>query len=147
MKKCPECNFETINGQILSGHMSGHRRPFESLRTDGSRRDRLIRENGRHCEICKNTMWIGQLIPLTIDHIDGNADNNLRENLRVLCPNCHAQTPTYCGRNVGKFPSAQRRQSRGKYYLPHKRLHSSMELEHTATNGEVIGSNPIGGTN
>jgi 5-methylcytosine-specific restriction endonuclease McrA len=38
---------------------------------------------------------------LTIDHIDGNASNNLRANLRVLCPNCHAMTPTFGALNRG----------------------------------------------
>lgn len=33
--------------------------------------------------------------PLEVDHIDGNCYNNSRDNLIVLCPNCHALTPTY----------------------------------------------------
>lgn len=39
--------------------------------------------------------------PLTIDHIDGNPSNNRRENLTVLCPNCHSLTPTYGSLNRG----------------------------------------------
>jgi 5-methylcytosine-specific restriction endonuclease McrA len=42
-----------------------------------------------------------QEIPLELDHVDGNAGNNQIENLRVLCPNCHAQTPTAKGKNRG----------------------------------------------
>jgi hypothetical protein len=38
---------------------------------------------------------------LEIDHIDGNGENHAPSNLRVLCPNCHALTPTYRGRNSG----------------------------------------------
>jgi len=34
--------------------------------------------------------------------MDGDADNNSYENLRLICPNCHAQTETYKGANVGK---------------------------------------------
>lgn len=40
--------------------------------------------------------------PLEIDHIDGNAGNCRPENLRVLCPNCHALTPTWKALNKGK---------------------------------------------
>lgn len=39
--------------------------------------------------------------PLHIDHIDGNAENNREENLQLLCPNCHALTPTYGALNIG----------------------------------------------
>lgn len=40
-------------------------------------------------------------IPLEVDHIDGNYKNNAEENLRLLCPSCHALTATYKGANKG----------------------------------------------
>ena len=40
-------------------------------------------------------------IPLEIDHIDGNSNNNSEENLRLICPNCHSLTSTYRGANRG----------------------------------------------
>lgn len=62
---------------------------------------RLLKEGIKEhkCEICGNTMWNGEKIPLQLDHIDGNPHNHLLNNLRMLCPNCHAQTETYCGKN------------------------------------------------
>ena len=47
------------------------------------------------CAICERNFWIGETIPLQLDHINGNNDDNSLENLRLLCPNCHAQTPQY----------------------------------------------------
>lgn len=55
----------------------------------------LLRERGHVCWTCSNTEWTGQPIPLELDHIDGNNKNNERENLRILCCNCHALTPTF----------------------------------------------------
>lgn len=51
------------------------------------------------CESCGLSKWMSKSIPLELDHIDGNHFNNDFNNLRILCPNCHAQTPTYSGKN------------------------------------------------
>ena len=51
-----------------------------------------------------------QTIPLEIDHIDGDFQNNSEDNLRLLCPNCHSLTSTYKGANKG-----QGRKDRKKY--------------------------------
>ena len=40
-------------------------------------------------------------LPLEIDHIDGNSENNSEDNLRLICPNCHSLTPNYRGANRG----------------------------------------------
>jgi len=63
---------------------------------------RLKRErNWEHrCSMCKLSEWNGKPIPLEIDHIDGCHTNNTYENLRPICPNCHAQTDTYKGKNM-----------------------------------------------
>lgn len=53
------------------------------------------------CEICQNTLWNLLPIPLVVDHIDGNYTNISPENLRLICPNCDAQLPTYKGKNRG----------------------------------------------
>lgn len=53
------------------------------------------------CAICNNEgIWNNQPLTLQIDHINGINDDNRKENLRWLCPNCHAQTETFSGKNV-----------------------------------------------
>lgn len=65
----------------------------------GDHKPVVIREKGYSCEICGISSWLGESITLEMDHIDGDRKNNAIENLRLLCPNCHAQTPTWRGRN------------------------------------------------
>jgi hypothetical protein len=64
-------------------------------------RKRLISEGYKlhMCEICNNSTWNNNPIPLELDHINGDNMDNRIENLRIVCPNCHAQTPTYRGKN------------------------------------------------
>jgi len=52
------------------------------------------------CYNCNLTTWLNNPIPLELEHIDGNPSNNLINNLTLLCPNCHAFTQTYRGRNI-----------------------------------------------
>lgn len=52
------------------------------------------------CSICGLREWQGKPISMHIDHINGIRDDHRLENLRMLCPNCHSQTPTYAGRNA-----------------------------------------------
>lgn len=54
------------------------------------------------CSSCTLSTWLNGPIPLELDHIDGNHMNNNLSNLRLLCPNCHALTPTHAGKNKGK---------------------------------------------
>lgn len=66
---------------------------------------RLIEDFGVEykCVICENDgTWLGKPITLQLDHISGNHLDNRIENLRILCPNCHAQTDTYMGKNKKK---------------------------------------------
>jgi hypothetical protein len=55
----------------------------------------LIKKRNHKCENCGNTEWMGLPISLEIEHIDGDKTNNCETNLKLLCCNCHAQTPTW----------------------------------------------------
>jgi hypothetical protein len=66
-------------------------------------REYLAEAQSGCCAICgaANT-WQGLPLTLVLDHIDGDPTNNRRENLRLVCPNCDSQLPTYKSRNRGK---------------------------------------------
>ena len=57
------------------------------------------------CEECNNTIWNNVPIPLELHHVNGNRIDNRIENLKLLCPNCHALTSNYRGKNIGNEPS------------------------------------------
>ena len=73
-------------------------KPVGSPRTQAKTLRQALIESGRQykCEWCGIAdRWNGKDITLEVDHIDGNWRNNLQENLRFLCPNCHSQTDNF----------------------------------------------------
>lgn len=86
-------------------------RPFAEILVENSDylnthalKERLLRHGLKHrrCECCGLTEWQGSSIPLQLDHINGRRNDHRLDNLRILCPNCHAQTDTWCGRDIGR---------------------------------------------
>ena len=71
------------------------------VKTNTTLRKYVIEKEGYICVICKETEWNGKEIPLVLDHISGDPYDNLPSNLRMICPNCDAQTDTYKGKNAG----------------------------------------------
>lgn len=55
----------------------------------------LVEKFEEQCFECgQGPEWMGKPLSLQVDHINGDSDNNMPANLRLLCPNCHTQQPT-----------------------------------------------------
>lgn len=118
--KCLNCKGETArksykycSNQCQSDFQySKYIREWLSGKIDGGRAagivsshiKRYLREiNNDSCQQCgwSKVNQFTEKVPLEADHIDGNYKNNKIENLRLLCPNCHALTSTYKALNKG----------------------------------------------
>ena len=82
----------------LAGKSSGSQKKGVS---NHIRRFLYDKQNGQCCK-CQNSVWMGQKIPLELEHINGDHKNNTPNNVCLLCPNCHSQTDTYGSKNLGQ---------------------------------------------
>ena len=100
------------NNNIDYSHFKGHAwNKHEILLSDindfgitnkRSIREILLEERLHKCEKCGLTSWLGKPINLQVHHIDGNTNHNTRDNLLLLCPNCHSQTDNWCNKNINR---------------------------------------------
>ena len=77
--------------------------PYENI---NCLKNRIIKENVLEykCEKCGNEgFWNGKKLVLQLEHKNGIHNDHRVENLCFLCPNCHSQTDTYSGKNIGKY--------------------------------------------
>ena len=94
---------------------------------------RYLREKyGNKCCLCgwkKINQKTGQ-VPLVADHIDGNWRNNTEKNLRLICPNCDALSPTYAALNKGngrKNRAISKRTKEGRIFVQNATLAQLVE--------------------
>lgn len=86
--------------EILIEDTSPHPRRVPSARLKRAMRELGVEER---CAMCgMEAAWLGEPLPLEVDHVDGNWRDNRVENVRLLCPNCHSTTDTYRGRGRGR---------------------------------------------
>lgn len=79
-------------------------------------REYLELMNGHRCSECGITHWLGYEIVFEVDHINGDSSNDSKENIRLMCRNCHSQTGTYAGLNYkkGRFSLSKKGGRNGK---------------------------------
>lgn len=69
------------------------------------------------CSICGISEWLDTNLVLIMDHINGDASDNKLSNLRLVCPNCDSQLPTYKNKNRGNGRHARKlRYQKGQSY-------------------------------
>lgn len=116
-KKIQEFNIDTSHflGQgYLRGksHSFSKKIPLSEILVENSSytstshlKNRLLKDNlfDYKCSECSISDWNGKPLSLHLDHINGINDDHRFDNLRLLCPNCHSQTPTWTGKNIGAY--------------------------------------------
>lgn len=97
---CGECEKEYKHKQRYQLILDGDPSIMRANYSPKNFRQDIINEQNGVCAICgMKPEWNGKPLVFIIDHIDGHASNNKRDNLRCICPNCDSQLDTYKSKN------------------------------------------------
>jgi transposase-like protein len=113
--------IESWHRAVRAGLLSSRPRgaPIETYLVQGRRtnrshlKQRLLSAGlkANRCERCGIEEWLGEPLSMALHHVNGDGLDNRLENIAMLCPNCHSQTPNFSGRNI-KGTRAQRELAR-----------------------------------
>jgi hypothetical protein len=127
-KKRAKKNKETWDKKILNAE-------YETLSFERLRK-RIKLEQDNKCNKCGIDSWNDKPIVLELEHKDGDHNNNKRENLESLCPNCHSQTETWRGKDKKNKQNKVSDDDIVKTYLKNKNIRQTLiELGLSAKGG------------
>ena len=95
-----ECGWEHRKNETYKLYIENQGDYCGKIITTRPLKPHILKEQNNKCDICGlGDKWNDKLIVFILDHIDGDASNNMRENLRLVCPNCDSQLDTYKSKN------------------------------------------------
>jgi len=97
---CQECSSEFVIKSSYKNYLDNQEKFSNKIGNMAFIKKHLLKEQNHQCSICSiKDMWNEKPLTFVLDHIDGNAANNTKDNLRLICSNCDSQLDTFKRRN------------------------------------------------